>query len=57
MKSEHDIGFNLGINLALQEIAVAKSGATDTVETKREKEAIHKVCEILKIQLTKRLIP
>ncbi len=53
--SEHDQGYKLGLENALKMIEDQRRVSCSMAETKREKEAIHKVCEILRIQLGKQV--
>lgn len=55
-RSEHDEGYILGVNGCLSDITQVRSLAMALVETRREKDAIHKVCEMIRAQIKQRRI-
>ena len=55
-RSEHDLGYNLGLQRALDLLEQTKKSTLDSVDSRKEKEAVFKVYEILKISLNKQLL-
>ncbi len=54
--SEHDEGYVLGLQAALNEIECQKNVSHSMAETKREKDAIWKVCEILRVKISTTMV-